>query len=429
MAGETKLSIELKKLKEMPYFYVRFISLAIMFISDDLIRIFVKTPALVPICIVAGASLLTFAVFETVTVIKMKKKPIFSKIPFVIWGLFSLCCIISSVINGISYNVILLVVIFPLCIIAGQEKHFFNFCLFSCGGAIIVDIAVSIIFFPLIDNNLSLCLSSLLPILLCAIAWLILNQKKFYTSLFVFFAVLCAAMIFFSAVSGGRTGFLTMLATLLFFTAALLVKFISAKKSILYKNSFINTFIILSVVVLIAVTVSAAIFIDGKTEVPPDPASIENMDSFEKFVTSVENGNLFSNRGMIWKYTFKNAKMFGNGADFYVGSDYLTPDQNSAHNSYLAILGHCGIPAFILFMIFCIYMLILSVRYCLGSRRLYIFPFTVLVNFFTASITEDFIFMYSPRVSYIMFFCACAYLSITAIKQSNKSISVTKAKI
>ncbi len=427
MAGETRFINELNKLRSMPFFYVRFISLGMLFALNDISRVFTDSPSFAAMVALLVASGVTFLTFEIICVLRHGGEIAFSKLPVILWGLLCVCCLISSLINGFSSNFLVMLLIYPALIVMCREEGFVNLVLASCGIAVTVDLAASAIFYPLISNSLSVAFAGMMPVLLCAIAWVLLNTKRFYSSLFTVSVLLCAALIYFSGISGGRTGFLTIIATLFFFIIAVTVKFVSAKKNIVYSNRVINSFIITAVIMLIVLTVSAAIVIDSAGEVPPDgPASIENTDAFTKFILSIQNGNFFSNRGMIWKYTFEHARLFGNGPNFYIAPDILTPDQSSAHNSYLAILGHYGLFAFVLFLVFCVTMLILSVRYCLASRRLYIFPFTVLVTYYTAGITEDLIYMYYPRGITILFFVACAYLTVIDAKQG--ASQVTKAK-
>lgn len=417
MAGETKFTKELNKLRQMPFFMPRFISLGLLLALNDLSRIFVKSSAVVFLSVLLGISAVTFLSFQTAVIFRQKKKTFFSRTPFIIWGALCFCCLISSLINGFSYNFAVILLIYPFFTVCCSEEGFVNLFLLSSGIAVFADVGASLVFYPLTDNNLSISLAGLIPVLLCAIAWVLLNSEKFYLSLFSFSVFLCALLIYLSGVSGGRTGFLTIIATLIFFVCALIIKFVSAKKSILYHSGTISTFIIVSAVLLITLTVCGAIVIDSLGTPTDTPASIENLGFFSKFIVSLQNGNFLSNRGMIWKYTLENARLFGNGASFYNAPGILSPDQCSAHNSYLAILGHYGLFAFVLFLVFCVFMLILSVRYCLASRRLYIFPFTVLVTYYTAGITEDLIFMYSPRVITLLFFLACAYLTVIGAKQ------------
>lgn len=427
MAGETRFINELNKLRSMPFFYIRFISLGLLITLDDLTRVFISSPLFWAMVGLLAASGVTFLTFESICIFRQKEKIVFSKLPVILWGLLCVCCLISSIINGFSSNLLVMFFIYPAVIVMCREEGFVNLVLASCGIAVLADLGVSVIFYPLVSNSLSVAFAGMVPVLLCAVAWVLLNTKRFYSSLFTVSVLLCAATVYFSGISGGRTGFLTIIATLFFFIIAVTVKFVSAKKSIVYSNRIINYFIIIAVILLIVLTVSAAIIIDSAGKVPPEgPASIDNTDAFTKFIISIQNGNFFSNRGMIWKYTFEHARLFGNGPDFYIAPGILTPDQSSAHNSYLAILGHYGLFAFVLFLVFCVTMLILSVRYCLASRRLYIFPFTVLVAFYTAGITEDLIYMYYPRGITILFFVACAYLTVIGGKQSE--LRVTKAK-
>ena len=431
MAGETRLAKELNKLIVMPYFWQRFISLSLLIFGDEFARIFVKSNGFIPFLAVTAVSLICFIVFETLALKKLKIKPsscVFSKQIMVLWISFALICLISELIHGIPLNSLILLFFLPVFVLMGQEENFFNFFLFSCGFTVLALIVTGFVFYPLTDNNFSLSTATFIPIILCALAWVLLNQKKFYTSMFVFFTLLAAGLLFLSGVSGGRTGFLTIISTVFLFIIAVLIKFISAKKNIFYKNRTINFAIILCVIILISLTVSGAIVIDSLYEVPKDIESIENKTILDKFYTSLNNGNPLSNRGMIWKYTFDNIKLFGNGPNFYTSAEILTPDQNSAHNAYLAVLGHFGIIAFALFTVFCVIMLILSVRYGLSARRLYIFPFTVFTAFFVGGITEDLLIAYSPRAFALLFYAACAYLIIIEGQRENRT-SVTRAEL
>ncbi len=426
MSGETNLSGELKKLQAMPYFLHRFIALSLVFTFNDFARTFVKTSFFVPLLGLLLCSAIYFAIFEALTLIKIRPRMTFAKLPLAVWLAFGIVSLIAEIFNGFVMNSIWMLLVLPLFLLMGQEKMFFNLFLFSCGTPIICNILAGFIGYPLIDNNYSLSLAALVPVLLCAIAWILLNPRKFYAKAFILFSCITAILFFLSGVSGGRTGFLTITVTVFLFIIALIVKFYSAKKSILYKNGTITFAIILAVILLISMTVAGAIVIDGLGEATLNPASIENMNGWDKFVTSFNNGNPLSNRGMIWKYTLNNIKLFGNGHDFYK-TPLLTPDQNSAHNSYLAVLGHFGIISFVLFVVFCVIMLILSVRYALASRLLYIFPFTVLTSFFVGSITEDLFYMFSPRTFTLLFFAACAFLIITEGEKKERS-NVTAAQ-
>lgn len=412
MSGETKFTNELKNLFNMPYFWPRLICLSLLLAFDDLLLVFSETPAFpyfIPGVVLAGIG---FFVFEILTFIKIK--PVFraAKFPLFLWLIFGALCVFSESLHGLPMQSLVIFILLPLIVLLGQEQNFFNLFLLSCALPVLSSILSGVICYPFISNTYSLSLCALVPIVLCGLAWVLLNTRKFYTALFILLTALIGIMLYLSGVSGGRTGFLAILLTILFFLAAAAIKFRAAAKGILYKNSSINFAIILGVILIIALTISAAILLDDIGRVPDVPESIENKGIWEKFITALNNGNLLSNRGMIWKYTLKNANLLGNGPDFYTAAPELNPEQISAHNTFLAVLGHFGIIAFVLFMVFCIYMLILSVRYCLASRRLYIFPFVVLAAYYVAGITEDLIFAVSPRLFSIFFYAACAFLII-----------------
>ncbi len=412
MSGETKITNELKNVLSMPYFWPRFLFLSLVLTFDDLLLVFTGTslfPFFIPPVIITGIG---FFVFEILTIIKIK--PVFhaAKFPFFLWVGFGVLCVFCESLHGWPMQSLIIWVTLPLFTLMGQEENFFNLLLLSCGLAILSNILCGLICYPLISNTYSLVLCALVPIVLCALAWVLLNTRKFYISLFVILMTLIGIMLYLSGVSGGRTGFLTILITIIFFIVAVAIKFRSIAKGILYKNNSINFAIILGVILIIALTISATILLDSLGHVPDVPESIENKGIWDKFITALNNGNLLSNRGMIWKYTFRNIHLFGNGPDFYIASPELSAEQVSAHNTYLAVLGHFGPIAFVLFMVFCIYMLILSVKYCLASRRLYIFPFVVFIAYYVAGITEDLIFIISPRVFSLLFYAACAFLII-----------------
>lgn len=412
MSGETKITNEFKKLFSMPYFWLRFIFLSLVFAFDDLLLIFTGTPIFpyfIPAIILAG---IVFFTFEILALIKIKPAFKAARFPFVLWLIFGGLCVFSECLHGLPMQSLIILLLLPLMTLMGQEENFFNLLLLSCGVAVLSDILAGFLCYPLISNTYSLVLCALVPVVLCGLAWVLLNTRKFYTGLFLILMALIGVMLYLSGVSGGRTGFLTILITILFFVLAVAIKFRAITKGILYKNNSINFAIILAVILIIALTISAAILLDDLGHVPDVPESIENKGIWNKFITALNNGNLLSNRGMIWKYTFRNIRLFGNGPDFYIASPELSAEQVSAHNTYLAVLGHFGPIAFILFMIFCIYMLILSVKYCLASRRLYIFPFIILIAYYVAGITEDLVFIISPRLFSVLFYAACAFLII-----------------
>ncbi len=423
-----KVIAEAKELATMPYFWVRFIALGLTLAFDDIAMCSASYPAFPFYIVVLSVSAAVFFVFEFLTLKKLGFPFKIRPLPAILFALFCSLNIISEIIHKMPFNSIIITVIMLIFLLAGQEKRFFNMFLLSCGFAVIGDIVMGVVRYPFISNTYSLSLASLIPVLLCAIAWILLNYDRFHIKTFVAAMLLISIMLYLSGISGGRTGFVTIIATMIFFIIGISIKFHVIRKNIDCKPSVVNFALVLCVVLVIALTVSGIIIIDDMGKVSGDFVSIENKGVLEKFVAAIKNGDVFTHRGMIWKHTLRHIKLFGNGPDFYSGAPNLIAGQNSAHNTYLAVLGHFGLLSFIVFMVFCVYMLILSVRHCLSQRKLAIFPFTMLVCYFVAGITEDLIFVVSPRLFSILFYAACAFLIVNTTKRDESIAAETEDK-
>ena len=88
MSGETKITNELKNLFSMPYFWLRFIFLSLVFAFDDLLLIFTGTPIFpyfIPAIILAG---IVFFTFEILALVKIRPAFKAAKFPFFLWLVF-----------------------------------------------------------------------------------------------------------------------------------------------------------------------------------------------------------------------------------------------------------------------------------------------------------------------------------------------------
>ena len=427
MSDETRLTGEWNKLIAMPLFWPRFLFLSLAHIANHLTRIFAVNPAywwLIAVCFAAEG---VFVILEGIVLFRLRPSLSFRRAPVIVWIVFSLLALTSEIVNGgpVGFSLFPLFLL-PALLWMGQEENFFPFYLASFAPVIAVSLFCGVFFFPLESNGFSLEIAALVPVLLCAMAWLLLNTERFYSVVFVLTTFLIMLLLYFSGVSGGRTGFVSILGTLLFFLIALTIKFRAASRHKHFRTSRLTFLIIVAVILLTALTVSGAVLLDSLGKAPQTPESIEHMNIWEKFAASLRNGNLLSNRGMIWKYTFKHIRLFGGGPLFYVYASELDAMQHLAHNSFLAVLGHCGPIAFVLFTAFCVYMLILSVRYGLAERRLYLFPFVMLVSFYLCSITEDVFYLYGPRSGTLLFYAACAFLLIHEGKREGRVLFASR---
>lgn len=415
---------EYSKLITMPFFWVRFISLSLFLAGDDLVRLFFSVGSAIPIAAISVfapiifISLLVFTIFEIKSLkfvnitYKAYRTPL-----FLLWLFFSLMCIASEIINGWVLYSIGILIFMPAFVIMVQERRFCTLFLISCIPTLICDLGISTFLYPYRGNMISLSYAAMIPIILCALAWILLNTKKSHNYLIAILIFEIILILYFTNISGGRTGFASMIFTIICFIIAISVKFHAAKKKIEYHYSTIAFFSLLAIILFTVLVSSGIILLDSRSIVPDVTESIEGKSIFEKFSIALTNGNPFSNRGMIWKYTLSNANIFGHSPSFYLNSSLLTPDQNQAHNTFLAVLGHYGIVAFVSYLLFCVCALIRSIRYALSSRRLYLFPFIVLIAFFSTGIAEDILIMWGPHLFTFLFYCASAFIIVTEQKE------------
>lgn len=106
----------------------------------------------------------------------------------------------------------------------------------------------------------------------------------------------------------------------------------------------------------------------------------------DKFLVRSEESNMLSGREDIWNLALSNIKPFGNGSNFFLRNGFL-----HGHNSFIAILGIDGLLALIIFIIFQIKMIFESFKY---YKEKYLESFSIiplLVNgiFLLISMTED----------------------------------------
>lgn len=410
-------------LLSMPYFWVRFITFSLLLSGDCFVRIFFHIgPAgpefsygiVIPTLAILALSLVLFFVFEIKTLIKLKPSFKFAKQPlFILWLVFSFIVLISGIINLAPLYSLIIFIFMPLFTLMLKEKGFDKMLFYACGAAFLVCVIAGIIWHPLFSNAFALALAALVPCILCVISHVLLNQEKSNKKYIIFALIALLVILYLTNISGGRSGLLSIAFTIVCFIFAILIKLWVEKRQIKcsYKPVAIITVLVLAV--LVSAIILGISFLENHFVPNENAESIEGLNTFEKFIVSIKNGNPFSSRGTIWKYTLENANLTGHSPAFYLDTNgILFEHQNQAHNVFFAVLGHYGIIAFVLFIIFCVAAMVRSVHYALNHKKLCLFPFLVLVAFFTAGICEDVLVMWCPHLFTVLFYAACAFLFV-----------------
>src|SRR5699024_6476484 len=104
-----------------------------------------------------------------------------------------------------------------------------------------------------------------------------------------------------------------------------------------------------------------------------------------KFNRQVEKGRLLSGRENIWQQTVKEAKLFGNGSDYFVENIGQT-----AHNTFIHVLGVYGWISLIIFVLIIISFMINSYMYFTKEKNINrYFPALILIAFLGLSMAEN----------------------------------------
>lgn len=418
-------------LLSMPYFWMRFITFSVILACNCFVRIFFHVgPAgpqfslgiVIPTLVILLLCIILFFTFEIKVLIKLKPSFRFVKQPlFIIWLVFSSICLISGIINLAPLYSSIIFIFMPLFVLMMQEEHFDTFLLWSCALSFVVDVIAGIIWHPLFSNSFALALAALAPCVLCIMSYSLLHNTKsdLFNLILAFVALL--TIMYFTFISGGRSGLLSIIATIFAFICAKLIKPFVLKRNIKIKYTPIAIITTIVLIVLFIAIIGGILFFEYYFEPVQEYESIEGLNVKEKLIVSIKNGNPFSSRSTIWKYTLKNANLIGHSPDFYLNTDgILAEHQNQAHNVLAAVLGHYGIFAFVAFLVFCFAVIIRAIHYALAHKHLYLFPILTLIGFLAAGICEDILIMWSPHLFTVLFYGACAYLIVRKEKDLKK---------
>ncbi len=413
-------------LLSMPYFWVRFIAFSVILACNSFVRVFFHIgPAgpefsyaiVVPTLAILLLAVILFFVFEIKTLIKLKPSFDFLKQPlFIAWLVFSSICFISGIINLAPLYSTVIFVFMPLFVLMLKEQNFDKFFLLSFALTFFVNAIAGLIWHPLFSNSFALSFSALVPCILCVVIHALLSGKDRKN---IFFAIIALiVLLYFTNLSGGRSGLLAIVFTIVCFIFATLIKLSVKKRQTKCNYKTVAIITVSALVVLVTLIVCGINFLENHFVPSENAESIEGLSTFQKFIVSIKNGNPFSSRGTIWQYTLENANFTGHSPAFYLDTDgILAEHQNQAHNVFFAVLGHYGIFAFIAFIIFCVMATVRSVYYALTNDFLCFFPFLSLITFFTAGICEDVLIMWNPQLLTLLFYGACAFLIVKTEKQ------------
>lgn len=126
----------------------------------------------------------------------------------------------------------------------------------------------------------------------------------------------------------------------------------------------------------------------------------------DKFSTSHSQGDLLNGREEIWGKVINEAVLLGNGSSYFDGFT------EGAHNSIIWILGVYGYLAALLFAIFLLFALIVSIQFIFkkGNNHLVKFlPFIITLTFILFSMTESMFGLIGTGIT-IAFYNVVGYL-------------------
>ena len=400
---------EFNELKSMPFFWGRLICFSILFALDELTVTHFESPYLYYFIIALAVFFVPSVVMQALALdragVKLKlTAPLFWWL--VLGGIATVNEVSYGLINGTTpiYLASVFCFFIPVLALCGKEKGFYKLFMLSLGGPILFNIISGFVLFPLVCNIYSLGVAGFVPLLLFGVY--VTSKRKSYLASFVLLALYISS-VFLTYISMGRTGFFSSLIILPVFIIIAAIAERAEKKEIEYTESRL-TIASFSFVILFSVLISSAlIYICSLPEIAwVDWIQKEPETMLEKIFFSIKNNTVLSSRASIWKYTFENISIIGNGPFFYMGD----LDFWHAHNSFLAVLAHYGVVPFILYCLFFIWAFATSIKYCFKGKIFRFFPFIMIFTYFIASMTEDLACIVVPRMFAVLFYFVCALL-------------------
>lgn len=133
-----------------------------------------------------------------------------------------------------------------------------------------------------------------------------------------------------------------------------------------------------------------------------------------KFEDSMRRGDLLSNRDTIWQLALDDSKFFGSG------NNYFTELGIGAHNTFISILGHYGWIPLLMFLVFLVSAFYYSTKLSLSNTKdsYKYLPLLLFISFITLSMGEDMIFHLSMVATFF------SLGSVLKKKQSTNTVKV-----
>lgn len=116
-----------------------------------------------------------------------------------------------------------------------------------------------------------------------------------------------------------------------------------------------------------------------------------------KFELKYQRGDVLANRGEVWRQTFSDAKILGNGSEYFTSSTSI-----SAHNTFINVLGEYGWLPLGLFVLLLMVFIFKSAKYTSSADRYSYLPLMITLSFVSMSMAENMMFKLSMLM---MFFC------------------------
>src|SRR5699024_1780972 len=120
---------------------------------------------------------------------------------------------------------------------------------------------------------------------------------------------------------------------------------------------------------------------------------------YYKFYIKAQTGSLTSGRDGIWSRTLSESSLFGGGRDFFSLEVGI-----AGHNTFVSLLGQYGYIPTILFLLFCLIILLYSFAYLVSKKDVpyrYL-PFLITVSFFLFSTMESMVYK-TPMIALFIF--------------------------
>lgn len=201
------------------------------------------------------------------------------------------------------------------------------------------------------------------------------SQKKFkyFMITFLIYLFSLSVLFYFVVLSGSRTAFLSCALVSLVGFLYLIFYLIKEKKIIQFLLRGFIAIIPSSLVIYLLIKFT-------------DLTDILNYVIVDKFNRKAGSGDVLASRGEIWTQTLKDARIFGNGGDYF--NNIL---QIGSHNTFINILGRYGWVPLIIFILLILIMTLYSIKYAMSNTtdKYKYMPLSLSISFLTLSMAEN----------------------------------------